>query len=358
MSESPDPTRNAPAAGAAAHPRAYLDHNASAPLRPEARAAAIAALEATGNPSSPHAEGRRARAIVERAREQVAAAAGCLPQEVVFTSGATEAAGALRGWPGPVDVQDGAHDALWAQRRDGEGRAMRAMGLANSETGLISEIPESGDSALLLDVTQAMGRIPFDFARSGADLAVMSAHKLGGPRGVGALLVREGLEIAAVAAGGGQESGRRSGTENVAGIAGFGAAAEAARRELDSGAWEEVAALRDLLESALEDSAKAPILVGKSRSRLPNTSCFVSPGWKGESQVIAMDLAGYAVSAGAACSSGKIKTGRALRALGFGEDDAACALRVSLGLGTTREEVLGFAQAWIAGRARRRAFAA
>ena len=169
MSESPDPTRNAAAAGAAAHPRAYLDHNASAPLRPEARAAAIAALEATGNPSSPHAEGRRARAIVERAREQVAAAAGCLPHEVVFTSGATEAAGALRGWPGPIEVQDGAHDALWAQRRGGEGRAMRAMGLANSETGLISEIPESDDSALLLDVTQAMGRIPFSFAQSGAD---------------------------------------------------------------------------------------------------------------------------------------------------------------------------------------------
>ncbi|MFN4099775.1 MAG: aminotransferase class V-fold PLP-dependent enzyme, partial [Pararhodobacter sp.] len=224
--------------------RLYLDWNATAPLRPEARAAMLAAMELVGNPSSVHAEGRAARALVERARAQVAEAVGCAPDMVVFTAGATDAASVLRSFP-RVDVQPGAHDALWAHRR-GEGDAdVYAMGLANSETGLITEPPArtsqgwpvaGGHAArLLLDVTQAVGRIPFAFSWSDADFAVLSAHKLGGPKGAGALIVRAGVEIAPLSLGGGQELSRRAGTENLIGLAGFGAAAEAAQQDLAKG---------------------------------------------------------------------------------------------------------------------------
>jgi cysteine desulfurase len=278
--------------------RVYLDWNATAPLRPEAREAMLRALEVAGNPSSVHAEGRAARAIVERARDQVAAAVGCRPQEVVFTSGATEAASVLSHLPGrgAVCVQETAHDALWSRRDAGPSGADRdgachvlAMGLANSETGIVTEPPPAGEGGrpwgglrcglLLLDVTQAIGRIPFAFGWSGADLAILSAHKLGGPKGVGALIVREGLDIGTLCPGGGQERGRRSGTENVAGIAGFGAAAEAAVRDLSDGVMEQVAELRNILEDALEGAGGETIFVGKREARLPNTSCFATPGW-------------------------------------------------------------------------------
>jgi cysteine desulfurase len=325
--------------------RVYLDYNATAPLRAEARAAMIAAMDVVGNPSSVHGEGRAAKALVERARGQVAAAVGCKPQEVVFTSGATEAARVLAGFDA-VQVQDTAHDALWAHHAPGEGaRAVRAMGLANSETGIVTQ-PEAGAGLLLLDVTQAVGRLPFSFAWSGADLGVMSAHKLGGPKGVGALIVRQGVDIPALSLGGGQEMGRRSGTENIIGIAGFGAAAKAAQRDLEAGVWDRVKKLRKILENAIEDSAPATIFVGKSEERLPNTSCFVTPGWKGETQVMAMDLSGFAISAGSACSSGKVKASRVLAAMGFDEAEAASAIRVSLGPETTEDDVLAFARAW------------
>lgn len=338
--------------------RVYLDHNATAPLRPEARAAMVAAMDVVGNPSSVHAEGRAAKALVERARAQVAAAIGCRPQEVVFTSGATEAARVLERWPGPVQAQPTAHDALWAHRReDGAGPGILAMGLANSETGIITDPPE-GSGALMLDITQAVGRMPFAFSWSGADLAVLSAHKLGGPKGVGALIVRQGCDIASLAVGGGQEMGRRSGTENIIGIAGFGAAIEAAMRDLDAGKWTEAEKLRNILESSIVDSAKETIFVGKSERRLPNTSCFITPGWKGETQVMAMDLAGFAVSAGSACSSGKVRASRVLGAMGFDAGHAACAIRVSLGPETTEDDILRFADAWAKQHARHRARAA
>ncbi len=244
--------------------RVYLDWNATAPLRPEARAAMIAAMDVVGNPSSVHAEGRASKAIVEQAREQVAAAVGCQAREVVFTSSATEAASVLANRPVDCDVfvQDTAHDALWAhfdlsnvdRRPFGPGHTL-AMGLANGETGVITEPPDKVDGQypygvrradyLLLDVTQAVGRIPFVFGWSGVDFAVLSAHKIGGPKGVGALIVRQTLDIEPLSVGGGQETGRRSGTENVAGIAGFGAAAEAAVRDLADGAWDRVEKLRD-----------------------------------------------------------------------------------------------------------------
>jgi cysteine desulfurase len=356
--------------------RVYLDWNASAPLRPEARAAMLAALDLTGNPSSVHAEGRAVRAVVERAREQVARLVGCAPDEVVFTAGATEAAQVLSATDAPLLVAPTAHDALWAQAPGGlrpgaipGSAATYAMGLANSETGIVTEPPARGPDGtmevdgvtarrLMLDVTQAVGRIAFSFAWSGADFAILSAHKLGGPKGVGALVIRGGIDIPPLSVGGGQEMGRRAGTENVAGIAGFGAAAEAAARDLDAGVWERVAGLRIILETAIEATASSTILVGKGLARLPNTICLIAPGWKGETQVMAMDLAGFAISAGSACSSGKVRPSRVLRAMGHSEVEAASAIRVSLGPGTTQNDVERFAEAWLAAEQKNRARAA
>ncbi|MEL6599381.1 MAG: cysteine desulfurase family protein [Pseudomonadota bacterium] len=341
--------------------RTYLDHNATAPLRPESRAAMIAALDITGNPSSVHGEGRAAKAVVERARVQVAEGIGCKPDEVIFTSGATEAASVLAHMP-DVFVHPTAHDALWAHDATagqpvGTGRVY-AMGLANSETGIVTPPPEkedglwpvTGDATaelLLLDITQAVGRLPFAFGWSGADMAVLAAHKIGGPKGVGALIVREGLDIPPIAIGGGQEMSRRSGTENVAAIAGFGAAIAASQVDLAAGRWAPVEKLRNILESALEAAAPETKFFGQESERLPNTSCFALPGWKGETQVMAMDLAGYAISAGSACSSGKVRPSRVLRAMGADEETARSAIRVSLGPETTEAEVMGFAEAWI-----------
>ena len=338
--------------------RVYLDHNATAPLRAEARDAMCAALDIVGNPSSVHAEGRVAKGLVERARAQVAAAAGCNPAEVVFTGGATEAASVLArpiGGRG-VHVDDTAHDALWAhQGTRGEGLTY-AMGLANSETGVISIPPERVDGwmdvgagaadVLLLDITQAVGRVPFAFSWSGADLAVLSGHKFGGPKGVGVLIVRDNLEIDPLSVGGGQEMGRRSGTENIIGIAGMGAAIEAAMADLESGVWARVDKLRNILESGVEAASKETILVGKDVARLPNTTCMMTPRWKGETQVMALDLAGIAVSAGSACSSGKVKASRVLMAMGYNEADAASAIRVSLGPDTTEQDVTRFVDVW------------
>jgi cysteine desulfurase len=341
--------------------RVYLDWNATAPLRPEAREAMVAAMDVVGNPSSVHAEGRTAKALVERARADVAEAVGCKPAEVVFTSGATEAAGVLAGF-GHVEVEPTAHDALWAHRRPGEGPAeVFAMGLANSETGVVLPVPEregTGPGRLLLDVTQAVGRMPFSFAWSGAEFAVLSAHKLGGPRGVGALIVRDGVDIPPLSVGGGQEMGRRSGTENVVGIAGFGAAIRAATRDLEEGRWAVVEKLRNILETTLAAEAGETIFVGKGVERLPNTSCIAVPGWKGETQVMQLDLAGFAVSAGSACSSGKVRESRVLRAMGHDEAVARSAIRVSLGPTTTEDEVSRFAAVWLDAHRRHRARAA
>ena len=327
----------------------------------------IAAMDVVGNPSSVHTAGRAAKAIVERARDQVAELVGCQASEVVFTSGATEGARLLQG-AGHVEVQETAHDCLWAHVSTPEEGAVRpdvlAMGLANSETGVISEPPKSDSpepdiggtspKCLFLDVVQAVGRIPWAFSWSNADFALVSAHKFGGPKGAGALIVRQGLDVEALQPGGGQEMGRRSGTENVIGIAGMGAAAASALEDLNNGVWAEVAKLRNILENTIEAETKETIFVGKDSDRLPNTSCFATPGWKGETQVMAMDLAGYAISAGSACSSGKVKESRVLRAMGYDAEVAQSAIRVSLGPDTTEAEVMGFAEAWLSQRAKRR----
>lgn len=330
--------------------RTYLDWNATAPLRDEARAAMVAAMDVVGNPSSVHAEGRAARALIERARAQVAAAVGAKPAEVVFTSGATEAAAVLGRLPvARVEVDPTAHDCLWSQRREGAGSRAIGWGYANNETGVIADPPAREDGApLMMDIVQAVGKVPFSFAWSGAEMAIVSAHKFGGPKGVGALIVRDGVEIAPALTGGGQEMGRRAGTENIIGIAGMGAAAEAAQRDLAAGVWDEVAEFRNILESGLSSAANNTISVGNEGPRLPNTLCLIAPGWKGETQVMAMDLAGFAISAGSACSSGKVRASRVLLAMGFDEAQAAQAIRVSLGPGVTKEEVLRFADTWAA----------
>jgi cysteine desulfurase len=345
--------------------RVYLDWAAGAPLRPEARAAMAAAMDVCGNPSSVHAEGRAARAIVERARAQVAAAFGAEPDQVVFTSGATEAAAlALAGrdlaaapvehacvaaWTRPTLGVDAAGQVAVA---DPAGSALQA---ANSETGILQALPPG---VAVVDAAQIAGKAPFAFGWSGAAAALLSAHKLGGPKGVGALLLREGAAAADLLRGGGQEFGRRAGTENVVGVAGFGAAAEAAARDLAAGVWERVAEIRNILESALERAAPATIFVGKGRPRLPNVVCLATPGWKGETQVMQMDLAGFAVSSGAACSGGRVRTSPTLAAMGLGPEAAASAIRVSIGPATTEAEALAFAAAWETQRRRCRSRAA
>ncbi len=345
--------------------RIYLDYNATSPLRPESRSAMIAAMDLVGNPSSVHAEGREAKTLIERARAQVATALGAEGDDVIFTSSATEAAAlACR----DRDLRGAAieHDAVaaWVSPDlpvDANGRValsdptVTVLQRANSETGILQELPEG---LAVTDATQAFGKIPFDFSASGARMALVSAHKLGGPKGIGALVLRRGTEIAAQIRGGGQEMGRRSGTENVIGIAGFGAAALAAARDVVDGRWERIREIRKILENALAAQVNNTIFIGKGVRRLPNTLCFATPGWKAETQVMQMDLAGFAISAGSACSSGKVRASRVLRAMGYDEATAASAIRVSLGHETTETDVLRFADAWLSKEQKHRARAA
>ncbi len=362
--------------------RTYLDMNATAPLRPEARAAMLAALDLDGNPSSVHAEGRAARAVVERAREQIAALVNARPGEVVFTSGATESNSmALCGRPW-VAVLAGAMEhasVLAPARRFGQacteliaasdGRfdleaamawldavppmpspRIATLGLANGETGVLQPVGALAERArpagviVHTDAVQAAGRVNVDFKALGVDLMSVSAHKLGGPKGVGALIVRDGVPLDALLEGGGQERRRRAGTENVAGLAGFGAAAEAAQRDLDDAA--KVRALRDHLEAALKAAAPGCVILGAEAERLPNTTLVAMPGKSAETLVIKLDLAGFAVSAGAACSSGKVGESHVLKAMGVPADIARAAIRVSIGPATTRDEIERFAAAW------------
>ena len=333
--------------------RVYLDHNATTPLRPEARVAMIDALDAVGNPSSVHLEGRAAKAIIEKARSQISNAFGVGARDIIFTSGATEAAAlglhgrgfkaagiehdAVSAWVEP-DLNVVAGEVIV------EVPQKTALQLANSETGIIQKLPESLG---FCDMTQAFGKISTSFAWTGALMACASAHKLGGPKGIGCLLLQPGQTISAQLQGGGQEMGRRAGTENVVGIAGFGAAAEAAAKDLADGKWRAIEKLRNKLEKVLEASGKPITYIGKGILRLPNTACFSAPGWKGETQVMQMDLAGFAISAGSACSSGKVKSSRALEAMGYGTNIANSAVRVSLGLLTTETEIQQFATTWL-----------
>ncbi|HYM33725.1 MAG TPA: cysteine desulfurase family protein [Candidatus Cybelea sp.] len=359
---------------------AYLDYNATAPIREAAARAVVEAMEVGGNPSSVHASGRRARKIVEAARGQVATLVGAKPMEVIFTSGGTEANNlALNALPFrrlivsaiehdsilaaaaatdadfvavPVD-RDGVLDlaALEAALAGCEGPVLVSVMLANNETGVLQPVREAAGLArehgalVHCDATQAVGRIAVDMVELGADMLTLSAHKLGGPQGVGALIVREGLDVQPRQHGGGQEFGRRAGTENVPGIAGFGAAAIIALDEVARAG--KIAALRDGLERQIKRSVPAALIWGEAVPRLPNTCCIGLAGVPSETQVMALDLAGVAVSAGAACSSGKVRPSHVLRAMGASPDAAASSIRVSLGAASTAADTERFLTAWI-----------
>ncbi len=339
--------------------RVYLDWNATAPVRPEARAAMLAATEIVGNPSSVHAEGRAAKAALEQAREQVAAALGAEGADVIFTSGATESA-ALVLQDRDLACAGVEHAAVLAWCRetlatDAAGRvavpdpARATLQLANAETGVIQDLP---DGLAVSDMTQAFGKIPFAFNWLGVQAGLVSAHKLGGPRGIGALIVRRGTEVQARLKGGGQEQGRRAGTENLIGIMGFAAAAQAAQNDLDQGIWEKIGETRDSLMAALESGAEMVTFPGRESRRLPNTLSILTPGWRGETQVMQLDLAGFAVSAGSACSSGKVRPSAVLTAMGIATEWAGDAIRVSIGPTTDHRDVMRFVDAWLAAHAR------
>jgi cysteine desulfurase len=341
---------------------AYLDHNATSPLRPAAFDAMVEALKTGGNPSSVHRPGRAARARIDNARKQVAALVGALPAEVLFTSGGTEANNiAVRGHPRvlvsaiehesvlkavpearriPVDG-NGVVDLAALEQMLADKPALVSVMLANNETGVIQPIAEvvrlarAAGALVHCDAVQAAGKVPVDLHGLGVDFLSLSAHKLGGPTGVGALVVRSGAPLATDRVGGGQESWRRAGTENVAGIAGFGAAAEASRNGLD------VAALRDRIEAGLPGR-----IYGAAAPRLPNTTCISMPGVKAETQVMALDLAGVAVSAGSACSSGKVTRSAVLTAMGIEPSEAETAVRISCGWNTVFEEIERLIAAW------------
>jgi cysteine desulfurase len=354
--------------------RVYLDHNASAPLRPESREAMRAALDLVGNPSSAHREGARGRSLIERARAEVAALIGAAPAEIVFTSGATEANNlALRGVravrPGALVTTAIEHASVRETatalgdvvtvEADGDGRiaadavvaacgpgtALVSVGLANGEVGSIAPVGEIARAlvgrGILLhsDAAQAAGRMPVDVAGLGVDLLSLSAHKLGGPTGVGALWVRRGIALRPGMTGGPQERDRRAGTENVVGIAGFGAAARAARRELATMPGR-VAALRDRLWQGIRDALPDAVLNGPAdEPRLPNTLNVAIPGVAGESLLVLLDLAGIAASLGSACAAGAPAPSHVLRAMGRTEADARNGLRLSLGPTSTADEV-------------------
>lgn len=370
----------------------YLDHNATTPLRPEARRAVEAAFATTGNPSSAHRFGRAARRAVEDAREQLARLVGARPDAVVFTSGGTEAnALALSGQalsamgrrrvlvsavehpsvlaaaPGatriPVDG-DGTVDLAALENAlaaDSEPALVSIM-LANNETGAIQPVAKAAEIArrfgaiVHCDAVQAAGKIAIDVRALGAHLVSLSGHKFGGPMGTGALIVDDAVSLAALIGGGGQERGRRAGTENVPGIAGLGAAAEAALAGLD--AFARLADWRDALESRVLAAAPSARVVGRGAARLPNTSCLALPGMAAETQVMALDLAGVAVGAGAACSSGKTKVSPVLAAMGLDADMAGSAIRASLGWTTGEGDIERFIEAWTALAARAQAAAA
>ena len=353
----------------------YLDHNATTPLRPEAAEAMALAATQCGNPSSVHSFGRAARRMVEDARRKFAALVSARPDEIVFTSGGTEANNlALRGCgrrrvlvsavehPSvleaaegietvPVD-SDGIVDlaALTRMLDGGDSSAVVSIMLANNETGVIQPVAEAAHIAhqkgalIHCDAVQAAGRLPLDIHALGVDMLTLSAHKLGGPTGVGALVVTDRVHLNPIVRGGGQERGRRSGTENLPGIAGFGAAAAVAVAEIETAPA--VANLRDRLEHRLVRDIPWAIIVGAGARRLPNTSCVALPGIAAEIQVMALDLAGFAVSAGSACSSGKVKTSHVLQAMGLGEDIAGCAIRVSLGPGNDDSDIASFIAAY------------
>ena len=379
--------------------RTYLDWNATAPLLPAAREAVLAALDSVGNPSSVHGEGRALRMLVEAARRDVAALLNAAPAHVIFTSGATEAANLAltpdyrmgrtplaigRLYVSEIEhpaIREGARFArdavttipvtraglvdlealttLLAGHDKAKGLPMVAVMLANNETGIVqpvksvAEVVHRHGGLLVVDAVQAAGRVSIDIAALDADFLIVSSHKLGGPKGAGALISRgEVLMPAPLIRGGGQEKGHRSGTENPAALAGFAAAARAAVADL-AGRNARIGALRDALESGMRAATNDVVIHGADVERIANTSFFSLPGLKSETGQIAFDLEGIALSAGSACSSGKVGQSHVLTAMGF--DAALGGLRVSLGPASTEADVARFLAAFSRVMARRRA---
>ncbi|MEM8744484.1 MAG: cysteine desulfurase family protein [Pseudomonadota bacterium] len=368
--------------------RVYLDYNATAPMRPEVRTAMTDAFAIFGNPSSVHEEGRQARAAVERARAQVAALAGCEPGEVVFTSGASEANQTVigAGWDF-IAVSAMEHESVLSAAHKAMGRnasrvteisafmdgqvafsdfelakeslarvgtefsnPLVSVQMANGETGVIQPVDHIVEIALEqgysvhTDAVQAAGRVKLDFAALNVDYMSLTAHKIGGPKGVGALIVRNGRKLPSLVHGGGQETGRRAGTENVPGIIGFGVAAECAARDLDR--TSELRRLRDKLEGAASAMSETVNVFSATPERLPNTSAIALSDSKAETLVIALDLAGVAVSAGSACSSGKVSRSHVLQAVNAPPSVIDSTIRVSLGWDTKESDVDHFLDAW------------
>src|SRR6266850_4205192 len=366
-------------------PRIYLDHNATSPLRPEARGAMARALDqACGNPSSLHAFGRTARLVLETAREEVARLIGALPDEIVLTSGGTEsnnlaiygAAGRPAAATGRVVTSAVEHPSVLGPMQDlersglevsrirptragvveaeavlesaGGDAAFVSLMLANNEVGTLQPVAEVGRElrrrGILLhcDAAQAAGKVPIDVRELCVDLLSLAGHKFGAPQGVGALYVRRGLALRPHLVGGGQELNRRPGTENVAAVAGFGAAAVAAAREIGDQA-RRLAELRDRLEGEVLRRVSGSSVNGRAAPRVPNTSSLAIKGVSGEAMVIALDLDGIAVSAGSACSAGTIRRSHVLEAMGL-VDESGASIRVSLGPSTTREETQEFVE--------------
>jgi cysteine desulfurase len=368
--------------------RVYLDHNATSPLRPAAREAMLAALSETGNASSVHREGQAARARVEHARTQVAGLVGADPQAVVFTSGATEAVAtalspelelsgrtvtcdvllvsaiehpAVRAGGRfaadkieiiPVDgaglVDQAALDVMLARHKGAGRRPLVSVMAANNETGVIQPLSEiaklvhAAGGALHVDAVQIVGRYPFDLETSGADLISISSHKLGGPQGAGAFIARTaGTRVPPLLRGGGQERGARAGTENVAAIAGFGAAAEEAANTIAEGVGR-LATMREQVENGIRTILPSAAIFSEAALRVPNTTCFAVPGMTAETALIAFDLAGVAVSSGSACSSGKVAVSETLKAMKVDPALAKGAIRVSTGWSTQDGDIARF----------------
>lgn len=352
----------------------YLDHNASSPLRPQAAAAMAAAMDRVGNPSSVHRFGRLARRVVEDAREGIAALVGTSPGNITFTSGGTEAnaialrsIGMVRVLASAVEHVSVLHSgvsldliavdangvvdlaALERMLAEENRPTLISVMLANNETGVtqpvraVVELAQRYQARVHCDATQAVGKMPVQVSSLGCDLMTLSAHKFGGPAGIGALVASPDLTVAGLFGGGGQERGRRAGTQNLIGIAGFGAAADDVNVSTEQA---RIRALRERLEAQLQRVTPNVQIMGQSAERLANTTCFAVPHASAETLVIALDLEGVAVSAGAACSSGKVSRSHVLQAMNVGEHLASGALRISLGWTTSDADVERFIAAW------------
>lgn len=357
----------------------YLDYNASAPLRPCALEAMTAVFQKTGNPASGHAFGRCLRQVVDQARAQIAEAIQATPQQIIFTSGGTEgnnlAINGLKARVSQVFVGATEHDSVYSLEENMHLIPVNTQGLieaatldkclekasppflvsimlANNETGVIQDLPplvqqvQARGGIFHTDAVQALGKIAVDFKALGVDLMTLSAHKIGGPASIGALVVKESVPLSPLLKGGGQERGLRSGTLSVALATGFAQALLEAEAQRKEGTWHQNQHWHQWMENRLKDASPHTIVFGEKAPRLPNTTCVTMPDISHETQLMAFDLAGIGVSAGAACSSGKVKASPVLTQMGFPLEIAQTALRISSGWHTVEDEITQFVEVW------------